>query len=106
MSYFLEKLQSNGERKIRERKEMYVKCGLCLEVCPNYEDGKRFYGAAFANDCYLVASRNHQKAGEIRAAYGEHFGRDCSKALFCMDVCPMKIPTIASMAKLNHRKMK
>ena len=83
-----------------------LKCGLCLEVCPNYADGKRFYGAAFANDCYLVASRNQQKEGEIRAMYGEHFARDCSKALSCMDVCPMNIPTIASMAKLNRRKMK
>lgn len=81
-----------------------LKCGLCLEVCPNYVDGRTFYGAAFANDCYLVASRNRAKSGEIGAAYGAHFGRDCSKSLSCMDVCPMKIPTIASMAKLNRRK--
>lgn len=81
-----------------------LKCGLCLEVCPNYTDGGHFYGAAFANDCYLVASRNREKAGEIREAYGGHFARGCSKALSCMDVCPMKIPTIASMAKLNRGK--
>jgi succinate dehydrogenase / fumarate reductase iron-sulfur subunit len=81
-----------------------LKCGLCLEVCPNYVDGKTFFGAAFANDCYLVASRNREKAKEIGKAYASHFGSACSKALSCMDVCPMKIPTIASMARLNRGK--
>ena len=76
-----------------------LKCGLCLEICPNYVNGKTFFGAAFANDCYLVASRNHEKAKEIRQLYADHFGNTCSKALSCIDVCPMKIPTLA---KLNR----
>ena len=79
-----------------------LKCGLCLEVCPNYVSGKNFYGALFANDCYLVASRNQEKVTEIKEIYRKHFGKTCSKALSCMDVCPMKIPTIASMARLNR----
>lgn len=83
-----------------------LKCGLCLEVCPNYVDGRTFYGAAFANDCYLVASRNRAKARDIRAVYGAHFSRSCSKSLSCVDVCPMKIPTLASIAKLNRGKAK
>ena len=81
-----------------------LKCGLCLEVCPNYVDGRTFYGAVFANDCYLAASRNRFRAKEIRDIYAVHFGHDCSKSLSCMDVCPMKIPTIASMARLNRRR--
>lgn len=79
-----------------------LKCGLCLEVCPNYVDGQSFFGAAFANDCYLVASRNRARTKEILGLYGEHFARACSKSLSCMDVCPMQIPTLASMAKLNR----
>ena len=79
-----------------------LKCGLCLEVCPNYKNGSTFYGAAFANDCYLVYARNKNKAEDIRRVYGERFGRGCSKSLSCMDVCPMKIPTIASISKLNR----
>ena len=81
-----------------------LKCGLCLEVCPNYVNGNTFYGAVFANDCYLAAYRNRTKAKEIRKIYAEHFGKDCSKAQSCMDVCPMKISTLASMARLNRRK--
>ena len=81
-----------------------LKCGLCLEVCPNYVNGRTFFGATFANDCYLVAARNRTKAKEISRAYGEHFGSTCSKSLSCMDVCPVKIQTIASIARLNCGK--
>jgi succinate dehydrogenase / fumarate reductase iron-sulfur subunit len=81
-----------------------LKCGLCLEVCPNYVNGHTFFGAAFANDCYLVASRNRAEGRRIRTAYAEHFGKTCSKSLSCMEVCPMRIPTLASMARLNRMK--
>ncbi len=81
-----------------------LKCGLCLEVCPNYGNGKTFYGAAFANDCYLVAARSREKRGEVRKIYEEHFAGGCSKSLSCMEVCPVGIETIASMAKLNKKQ--
>ena len=81
-----------------------LKCGLCLEVCPNYRAGTGFYGALFANDCYLVATRSPaEKRKELRRTYRKHFADGCSKALSCMTVCPMQIPTIASMAKLNRK---
>ena len=83
-----------------------LKCGLCLEVCPNYVNGHTFFGVAFANDCYLVATRNRAEGGRVRAVYAEHFGKTCSKSLSCMDVCPMKISTLASMAKLNKKHSK
>ena len=79
-----------------------LKCGLCLEICPNYTSGNGFFGAVFANDCYLVHARNRQKARDIRKVYARHFGNACSKSLTCMDVCPMGISTITSMAKLNR----
>ena len=78
-----------------------LKCGLCMEICPNYRGGGSFYGAMFANDCYLVYARNREKSADMKKTYAKHFGRTCSKSLSCMDVCPMKIPMIASMAKLN-----
>ena len=81
-----------------------LKCGLCLEVCPNYKDGSRFYGAAFANDCYLILARSEKRKEEIRKEYAEHFAKGCSKSLSCEDVCPMKIPTLASISKMNRSK--
>ncbi|MCR5206690.1 MAG: hypothetical protein K6E47_16795, partial [Lachnospiraceae bacterium] len=59
------------------------------------------FGAAFANDCYLVSARNHEKSKEIKKSYGEHFGSTCSKSLSCMTVCPVGIPILTSIAKLN-----
>ena len=79
-----------------------LKCGLCLEVCPNYEGGKTFYGAAFANDCYLISQRSATRKAENKEEYKKHFARGCSKSLSCADICPMQIPTLASMAKMNR----
>ncbi len=79
-----------------------LKCGLCLEICPNYTNGKSFYGAVYANDCYLVKARNRDKSRDISSSYAEHFANSCSKVLSCMDVCPMHIPTMSSMAKMNR----
>lgn len=81
-----------------------LKCGLCLEICPNYSKGQKFYGAEFANDAYLIASRSAEHKEAIQKEYEEHFAGGCSKSLACEDICPMKIPTLASMAKLNRRK--
>ncbi len=79
-----------------------LKCGLCLEVCPNYESGTHFYGAQFANDCYLIATRSRQKDAMLKS-YDKHFAAGCSKSLSCVDVCPMQIPTLSSIAKMNRK---
>ena len=39
-----------------------LKCGLCLEVCPNYtKDSEKFFGAAFANSVYLLHSSSEDR---------------------------------------------
>ena len=81
-----------------------LKCGLCLEGCPNYMKGDRFYGALFANDCYLIATRSDVYNRDIKKDYDRHFAAGCSKSLACVEVCPMKIPTLSSMAKLNRKR--
>ena len=96
--------QKDGKHDLQYDIAKCLKCGLCLEVCPNYTSGSTFYGALFANDCYLVSSRNGAKAGEIRRLYDEHFASACSKSLSCMTVCPMNIPTVAAMANMNRRR--
>lgn len=79
-----------------------LKCGLCLEACPNYVKGEDFYGPLFANDSYFVASRSKENNGKIKKDYDEHFAKGCSKSFACTKVCPMDIPTLASMAKMNR----
>lgn len=83
-----------------------LKCGLCLEVCPNYSRGERFYGALFANDMYLLHSQSDSGKNEIKKEYAEHFAAGCSNSFACRDVCPMNIPTLSSIMKMNAKNIK
>ena len=92
----------------RQHKQQYsvakcLKCGLCLEVCPNYHPGGEFYGAVLANESYLIASQSTQKDSQVVKAYKTHFGAGCSKALSCQSVCPMGIETITSIMRMNRK---
>ena len=80
-----------------------LKCGLCLEVCPNYRPGDEFFGAVFANESYLIASQSADKKSPIANEYKTHFGAGCSKALSCQTVCPVQIETITSIMRMNRR---
>lgn len=80
-----------------------LKCGLCLEVCPNYQPGGTFYGAVFANESYLLTSQSADRSPPIVKEYKAHFGAGCSKALSCQSVCPVGIETITSIMRMNRR---
>lgn len=81
-----------------------LKCGLCLEACPNYVKGENFFGALCANEMFALTAQSEDRRSELKAAYRQHFGKGCSKALGCVKVCPMQIDTIASMAHMNRGK--
>ena len=80
-----------------------LKCGLCLEVCPNYHPGGAFYGAMLANESYLIDSQSAERPSAVIDAYKKHFGAGCSKALSCQTVCPMKIETLTSILRMNRK---
>ena len=80
-----------------------LKCGLCLEVCPNYFAGGNFYGAVFANESYLIATQSADKPTSAVKEYKKHFGAGCSKALSCQKVCPIGIETLTSILKMNSK---
>ena len=80
-----------------------LKCGLCLEVCPNYVGGEgRFYGAPLANEACLLHSLSEDRRKELKRQYRKHFERGCSKSLACRDVCPAKIATLSSIGYMNR----
>lgn len=81
-----------------------LKCGLCLEVCPNYTKGMDFFGAVFANDIYLLYSNQTSDKEQLIKSYKEHFASNCSKALSCQKVCPVNIETLTSILKMNRVK--
>lgn len=79
-----------------------LKCGLCLETCPNYIKGENFFGALFANEVYLLSLQSADRSRELKKEYAKHFQSGCSKSLSCVEVCPMGIDTLSSMAKMNR----
>ena len=102
---YLDGLVTNNER-LREHQYSVakcLKCGLCLEVCPNYHPGGTFFGAVFANESYLIATQSAEKPVQTVKEYKTHFGAGCSKALSCQTVCPVGIETITSIMKMNRK---
>ena len=102
---YLETLAGNNKSQHKHQYSVAkcLKCGLCLEVCPNYRPGGDFFGAVLANESYLIASQSTEKKPHVVGEYKKHFGAGCSKALSCRSVCPMKIETITSIMRMNRK---
>ena len=102
---YLEEIASNSKKHHKQQYSVAkcLKCGLCLEVCPNYHPGAAFFGAVFANESYLISSQSENSSGNIVKEYKEHFGAGCSKALSCQVVCPAGIETLTSIMRMNRK---
>ena len=102
---YLETIASNDKNQHKQQYSVAkcLKCGLCLEVCPNYRPGGDFFGAVLANESYLIASQTTDKKAPVIKEYKTHFGAGCSKALSCQSVCPMGIETITSIMRMNRK---
>ena len=101
-------LESIAKSDKKQQEQQYsvakcLKCGLCLEVCPNYHPGGEFFGAVFANESYLIASQSGEKNTSIVKEYKKRFSSGCSKALSCQKVCPAGIETITSIMRMNRK---
>ena len=102
---YLDSLATGNKRHYEQQYSVAkcLKCGLCLEVCPNYLPGGTFFGAVLANESYLITSQAADKAPRLVKEYKEHFGAGCSKALSCQAVCPAGIETLTSIMRMNRK---
>ena len=103
---YLGKKGTENEKEFANRYSVAkcIKCGLCLEVCPNYVGGEgRFYGAVLANEAYLLHTSSENRKKEIAKEYRRHFAAGCSKSLACRDICPMKLSTLSSIGYMNRK---
>ena len=103
-AYLEEAAQSNSKHYDQQYSvSKCLKCGLCLEVCPNYRRGGNFFGPLFANETYLLASQTTTEHKRLTKQYKEHFQMNCSKALSCQTVCPAGIETLTSILRMNRK---
>ena len=102
---YLDRLAASDKKQHKQQYSVAkcLKCGLCLEVCPNYHPGGDFFGAVLANESYLITSQTKDKKAPVIKEYKKHFGAGCSKALSCQTVCPMEIETITSIMRMNRK---
>lgn len=80
-----------------------LQCGCCLEVCPNFCPGDKFFGmAASIPVTRLISSMDKSEAEELKKAYKEHVFDGCGKSLACRDVCPAGIDVEHTLSSMNR----
>ena len=79
-------------RELQYAASKCMKCGLCVEICPNTSCAANL-GAFFAAECFLKRSQSRDRAviRETQRTYRQHFAAGCSKSMACADVCPAGI---------------
>ena len=88
-----------------------LQCGLCLEVCPNFDGRGAFAGAAAAAAAFRVLDENEtgEHAAAVEKAYARRVFAGCAKSLACQRICPAGVPVERLLVKSNaaavwHRK--
>ena len=79
-----------------------LQCGCCLEVCPNFYAGGKFFGmAGMAPAARLIAEAPEDDKKRLYGSYNEHFYRGCGKSLACRDICPAQLPIEELLVRSN-----
>jgi len=79
-----------------------LQCGCCLEVCPNYVPGGKFFGAAgYVSETKFVTSLSSEEVKKLKPAYLSHIYGGCGKSLACKDICPAGIDMDRLLSKSN-----
>ena len=69
-----------------------IQCGCCLEICPNFYAGGRFFGmASVPITTRLLSEMSPAEYREIASLYSKHSFEGCGKSLACRNVCPKNI---------------
>ena len=97
----------SGEVKEKDLDRAYdaalcLQCGCCLEACPNFYPGGKFFSAAgFAPQARLISSLTKEEREDIRKIYSEHIYEGCGKSLACAKVCPAGLDLDRLLSRSN-----
>lgn len=79
-----------------------IRCGLCLEICPNYYPEGDFGGmAAMTSMSRLLAKGSSEQRIESSVHYRQAVYNGCGKSLACRDVCPAGVNIEGLLVKSN-----
>lgn len=79
-----------------------LQCGCCLEVCPNFYAGGKFFGmASIVPVSRLISELPEIKKHEIYKQYLKHGYNGCGKSLACRKICPAGIDIDSLLVNSN-----
>lgn len=79
-----------------------LQCGCCLEICPNFYAGGKFFGMSTVSvTMRLLSEMEPSDYQKIAKLYEKHIFEGCGKSLACRDVCPKKIDTEKLLVNAN-----
>jgi succinate dehydrogenase / fumarate reductase iron-sulfur subunit len=82
-----------------------ISCTCCMEVCPQFNEGTGFVGAATIAQVKLF--NNHPtgkvlKEERLRALAGDGGIQECGFAQNCVEVCPKKLPLTNTISDISR----
>lgn len=92
------------EQQLRYELSKCMTCGVCLEVCPNFNKDGRFLGAQpLAQVLYhnMHPTGNLNREERLDAIMGDDGITNCGNAQNCVQMCPKGIPLLDAIAILN-----
>jgi succinate dehydrogenase / fumarate reductase iron-sulfur subunit len=81
-------------------------CGVCLQVCPQVNEGSDFIGAAAISQARLFNAHpvgESLKENRLEALMDKGGIMDCGKAQNCVKACPKEIPLTESIAEMYRQ---
>jgi succinate dehydrogenase / fumarate reductase, iron-sulfur subunit len=91
---------------IRYKLSTCMTCGVCMEVCPQYNTKTAFVGPAVINQVRLMnlhPTGAMNKGERLKVMMEEGGVQDCGNAQNCVRACPKQIPLTESIADVNRQ---
>ena len=103
------KVWASGELKLTQKKydtaydaSRCLQCGCCLEVCPNFFAGGKFFGmASSVPSARIISETDKKERKQLSKEYSLHVYEGCGKSLACRDICPAGIDIDSLLVKTN-----
>lgn len=86
-----------------------ISCCCCMEVCPQFNEGTGFVGAASIGQVQLFNTHPTGKAlkkDRLHALMGDGGIHECGYAQNCVEICPKEIPLTNAISEVGRQVMK